>query len=366
MGLLCLLASYHLPGFRQVLQATPLLQKSLHHYLLLGFVLAVAVLAGWGLDRFRAGEGRGLGLGVVVVASGLGLGWWVLGQEWQARGQIQTQTAWSLGILSLGLLLAGAVRLPQRQRAVVAPLLVAVFAADLAFTHARTLPALPAGELFARTPALDFLAGKPGRVTASGTSFRPNSAMVYGLSDVRGDDSLKVLAYERMFARELGPGDPIYSQPVTQWQSPWLDRLAVRWVLTEPGGQALAPGWDLAYDGPDARVWERPTAGPMVWLDTTDPAANVETLEARPGYWRLQVNSAARATAGVAETHAPGWRALVNNSEVPIREQDGLLLGAEVPSGASTLELSYRPPGLGWGVALSLFGLAMLGWPTRR
>lgn len=362
LGLICLLASYHLPGFRQLLQSTPLLQKSLHHYLLLGFVLAMAVLAGWGLDRFRAGEGRGLAVGVALVAAGLGLAWWVLGREWQARHQTAAQAAWSLGILGAGLCLVLACRLPARHRALLAPAVVALFAADLAFTHARSLPALSAAKLFPHTPAIEFLDGKPGRVTASGTWFRPNSAMVYGLSDVRGDDSLKRLPYERMFAQELGPGDPIYSQPVTRWESPWLDKLAVRWVLTEPGGQALAPGWALAYDGADARIWERPTAGPMVWLSPGLEGASVATEANHPGYWRLRVEVPSPTTVGISENNAPGWRAQINGRPVPIEAPGGLFLGVSAPAGNALVELRYRPPGLGLGVALSVLGLIMLMW----
>lgn len=365
MAGVCLAASYHLPGARQVLEALPVLQKSVHHYLLLAVMLALALFSAKGLDRWHEGHGRGLMLGLGAVVLALGLGWLGLAREWSARGVLTEQAAWTVVILGLGAALALATRLSPARRAALVPLVVAVLAADLAFTHGRTFPALSAAQHFPKTPALDFLAGKPGRVAAPGNALRPNSAMVYGLSDLRGEDSLKLLAYEATYGRHVGSPNPIYFRPITRWQSPWLDSLGVRWVLAEPFLPPIDPAWRLAYQGPDASIFERRSALEIARLEPPG-SGRLEVVEQLPGHRRIAWETTAPTRLVVAETHAPGWRATLDQRTVAIETVDGLLMGVALPAGRGTVELTYRPPGLLAGAILSLLGLIALAWGWRR
>lgn len=364
MALVCFLCSYHLPGIRQLLQATPFLQKSLHHYLLLAVELALAQLAACGLDSLLESRRRGLGLGFLALAGVLACGWFALAADWRQRGLLAQQAGWTLGFLavaSLPLLLAraGAVR-----RLAWAPALVALTAADLALANGRTLPAISAEHFFPETPAISFLRGKEGRVAAPGFVLRPNTAMVFELADVRGDDSLKFAPYEALYRRELGAPDPIYFRPLERWQSPWLDRLGVRWVLTQPGSAPFDPAWRLAYDGAEARIFERP--GALALASLAPPEAGRLTVEEHlPGRWRLAWELAGPARLVIAESHAPGWRAWVKGEAVPIETVDGLLMGVPLPAGRGTAELRYRPPGLAAGVLLSCLGLVALALARR-
>jgi Bacterial membrane protein YfhO len=365
-ALVCLAASYHLPGVRELLLAIPVLQKALHHYLLPVVELALALLAAAGLERFRRGEGRGLLAGVAAVALALGAGWWAFGGEWAARGQTVREAAWTAAILALAAGLGLALLLAPANRRRLVPALLVLTAADLVIAHAPSNPGLPLARLYPETGAVAFLAGRPERLAAPGNVLRPNAAMVYGLYDVRGDDSLKLRPYEDLYAAHLGAGHPTFFRPLTAWRSPWLDRLGVRWVVTDPGAPPLASGWHEAYAGPDATVYERPHPQPLVRFAEPAPPAAAVAVEARePGRWRLRWQTPAAATLVVAETWDRGWRAEVDGREVPVARVEEALMGVRLGPGAGRLALSYLPQGLGWGAVLTLLGLASL-LPFRR
>ncbi len=396
-------AAYHWPVVRTLLAAVPVLGRAAQHRLLFGVELGLALLAGAGLDEWLAGRGRGVVAGGALVLALLAVAWTLHRSAWAARGLVSTQAGWTAAAAAAALLLPLSLLLGRERRWLLAPLLPALAAVDLIAAHGAVNPALPLADLYPRTGAVRFLAGRAGRVAGTGQALRPNAAMVYGLYDVRGDDPVKMAAYEAVYAR-IAAGDPVYFQPVTHWESPWLDLLGVRWVLAAPGEPPAAAGWRLAYAGADARVYERPTALPLVrWeggLDvaaapeapaavsgggpgtsTADAAAEVDwaaaapappaslVVEGRaPGRWRIAWRTAARRRVLVAENWDPGWRAALDGRQVPVGKADQTLLAVPVGPGSGRLDLCYRAPGLAAGACLSLAALALLAalwWPAR-
>ncbi|HSL81459.1 MAG TPA: YfhO family protein [Thermoanaerobaculia bacterium] len=397
LTLFALLAAYQAPGLRHLFFELPVLQKSLPHYFKFGVELGLGLLAARGVDRLQAGEGRRLVVaGTAIVLAALVAAWIAFTGTWREQGLLGTQAAWTAGVAAAALLVAVAARLqpPARRRIVLA--LPAVLAADLILAHAPTNRALPAAALYPETGAVRFLAaragGDPGlgsdRFAGVGTALQPNAALVYGLHDVRGDTPVKLHHYQEVYGSFASP-HPVYFRPIEDWQSPWLDRLSVRWVVGPPGARAPVPGWRLAHDGDDARVWERRSALPLVrWAEGAPAGGRLEVLERSPGRWLI-----ARETAPfrgrprgatpieepprgatpieepsrgatllvVAETWDPGWRARVDGEPAPVEAVDGVLLGVRVKGGAGRLVLEYRPEGFGWGVALSVLGLGACG-----
>lgn len=355
----CLLAGYHFPGVRELLLATPVVQKMLHHYLLLGVELGLALLAGAGLERWLAGADRGLLLGASVPLSGLVCGWIAFHDDWSARGQLAEALVASLLALGLLLLVLAGRNLRPQVRKRLAPILVALTLADLAWAHAGINPALPANEVYARTPAIDFLAGQSERMAATGSGFRPNAAMVFGLFDVRGDDSLKLSRYERIYGRELATPHPTFFRPIEQWESPGLDRLSVRWVLAPPGSTPLA-GWHTAYAGSDATVFDRGPQPPLVRFENSAPPPRV--VGRTPGRWELDWPGTAEASARliVAETWDAGWRATIDGRPLAVETVDDLWLGVRPGAKPGRLIVRYLPNGLYAGLALTGLGCLLL------
>lgn len=366
----CLLAAYHMPGLREVLGALPVLGRAAHHRLIFGVELALALLAGAGCDLWLEGRGRGMLAGAAAVLALLGAAWLAFSADWAAHGLTGQQLRWSAWAGGVALLLALSLRLPARRRWSVLPLLPALALCDLLAAHGGINPALPLERLYPETGAVRFLRARDpaaGRVAGLGEALRPNAALVYGLLDVRGDDPVKLERYERIY-RTFAAGDPVYYRPIERWDAPWLDRLGVRWVLGGPAEAAPVAGWALRYQGPDARVWERPGALPLVrWTEEGSGAVDsrmIRVLRRTPGFWEIAWRSPAPrpATLVVAETWDPGWTARVDGRDVAVQPVDGALLGVPLGGGNSSgrLELRYRPPGIAAGALLSLLALVAL------
>jgi hypothetical protein len=293
----------------------------------------------------------------------LAAGWSLYAGEWAARGLTARQAAWTAWVAAAGLLLLAGRLLPPRPRRALALALPALAALDLLAAHGAINPGLPLGRLYPETPAVRFLQGRPGRVAATGATLRPNAAMVYGLADVRGDDTVKSARWTRFEAERLGAGHPSYFTPIRRWDAPWLDRLGVRWVMTGPGERPPAEdaraGWRLAYDGADARVWERAGPLPRAWWDEGG-AGRAEVTTSAPGRIALSWAAPRRGLLVVSERHDPGWTARSGGRRLPVRAAGGVLLAVELGPGEGELELVYRPAGIGWGAAASAAALAVV------
>jgi hypothetical protein len=351
-------AAYHWPGLREVLAALPVLGRAAPHRLIFGVELSLALLAGAGCDEWLAGRGRGLPVGAGLVAVMLAAAWGLFAGDWSRHGLTTGQLGWTAAALAAALLLSGSLLWSRERRWLVWPLVPALALCDLLAAHGGINRALPLERFYPETGAVRFLRGQEGRVAGLGEALRPNSAMVYGLFDPRGDD-VKLERYEAVY-RTFSPGDPVYYQPIDRWGAPWLDRLGVRWVVAHPGESPPDPRWRLAYGGAEGWVFDRPGALPLVrWSGAEGETPHVE--ERVPGRWEIAWRTAAPARLVVAETWDRGWTArdlAAGGREIPLVPADGALLGVDLGPGAGRVELRYRPPGLVAGAVLT--GLTLL------
>lgn len=361
MTLFALVAAYQLFGMRTVLYALPVIKRGLHHYMKFGFELGLALLAAAGCERWLAGKGRGILAGSALVLALLGVTAWRFGGEWRERGLLELEIAWIAGIGGLALLLALSLRWPVTRRWTAWCVLPGLLVVDLVAAHGRTNPGLPAAKLYPVTGAVRFLQGRPERVAGLGTALFPDAAMVYRLYDVRGDSPVKLERYDRVYAR-MGAGDPVYFRPIEDWRSPWLDLLSVRWVMAGPAQEAPpGAGWALAYAGPDARIYERPSPRPLVRLEEGAQGGTTRVAGRAPGFWAVDLNASRSGTLAVAETWDAGWSATLNGRPVAVKPYLGILLGVAVAPGSGHVELRYRPDGFAAGAVLSLLGLGAVG-----
>jgi len=373
----CILGAYHLPGVHDLLAALPLLGRAAHHRLIFGLELGLPLLGAVGIDRWLAGKGRGLLAGGAVVAAMLAAAWIALGGTFREHGLAAGQIGWTVAVLGLALAVVLSLRLSIETRWRVVLLLPALLLIDLLIAHGRIVPGLSFARFYPETGAVRFLEGKSERVAALGEQLRPNSGLVYGLRDLRGDDPVKLASFEAAYGA-LGASDPVYLRPIERWGDPRLDGWGVRWVL---GGPAEAPpvaGWRLAYAGGDARVWERPTAQPLVrWAEGSSEGLTVE--EAKPGLWRIGVPGAGARPQPprrlvVAETWARGWRAVLRTErahrDLTVEPADrGTALAIDLPAGEPErweVDLSYRAPGLIAGAAITPLALVAVLALRRR
>jgi len=355
--LFCCLAAWHAPGVRDLLELIPVVRVTLHHRLLFGVDLALALLAAAGIDELRSGERRWPGAGLALVVCGFGTAWLVFAPAWvnaNLTGVELAWTAWGIVAASFVLLMSF---LPERLRAVALACVVPILAvAELCAAHARTNPGLSRAQLYPRTGAIRFLTGREGRVAGTENALRPNAALVYGLHDLRGDDTLRGRAFGRVYDTLAEPS-PFYFRPVRNWTSPWLDRLSVRWIVAPPASPPASDDWALRYDGADARVFERASALPVVRWERGD--APVTVVRRDPGAWELEWASPGGGRLVIAESWDAGWRGSINGKAVDVEMKDGLMMAVSAPPGPARLSLRYVPVGLLPGLAISLAALAL-------
>jgi hypothetical protein len=356
------LAAYHVFPARDLLLLVPGIDRMLHHRLLFAVDLGLALCAAAGVEALAGGRRRGLAAASAAVMVATGVAWGIHRGDWSAVELVAHQARWTAWIVvALVALMVSAWIAPRRGAragATVSVFVAAALIAELCWAHARTNPALPLRSLLPRTPAIEFLAGESGRVAAIDAALRPNAAMVHHLRDVRGDDTLKAASYESVY-RSFAGASPYFFEPIVDWDAPALDRLGVRWVLAPPGDSPPIATWRLAFDGADARVFERSSALPLVrWLGGGGDGLTVAASE--PGRWVIRYTTPSPRVLIVAETWDPGWRGSIEGRRRALERREGTLIGAHVEAGSGTLELRYRPRGLREGVAASTLGLALL------
>ena len=114
----------------------------------------------------------------------------------------------------------------------------------------------------------------------------------------------------------------------------------------------------LAAGGDDRRsllLLEEPPASGFLGapLAADAEAATVEFLINEPEHVVLRVHAPAAGFVHLADQHFPGWRATVNDREVPILRANHLFRAIEVPAGDATIDLRYRPGSFRLGAGIS-------------
>ncbi len=299
-------AIVELPGFRTA-----------HNGRMVIFVLmALALLAGWGLDELTGGERarpvrRRLALGAaaaifcfpfawLVVAGTIDLG--VLKPALKVAWAFQDPPKASsvaelagvapivrLSALLQWLVLAGAglavvalgLGVPRGARlgvAAIAALAVGLVTADLLRANMGFNPAIPIDHAEQpATGAISYLQSRsPQRFAGMGEAgaqqpLGVDLAMRYDLYDARGYDFPVEKRYDKLWRAEVGPAGEVV--PPTAFALPnaralrTLNLFSVADVMQDPPGEPLRlPGLRLAYEGADARVYRNSGALPRAFL----------------------------------------------------------------------------------------------------
>ena len=428
---------------------TPGLDDTYLDRLTIVYLLCVALLAGWGLDDLvrrrpsrrqvvggavAAGVVLFLPLVVVAATSGTSLRFFhqALDIAWffarnplphaphvvaivRLAALIMWCTVALFGVVLLLLRLGG--RLPARLFAVLA---IALVVGDLFQAGMGYNPAVPDSQASQPvTGAIRYLEHQ-GTVRYVGVTpydtvdpLPPNVNMRYGTYDLRGYDLPVVTRFGKLWQRYVAPPTPLLpldtpTVPLTIENS--LEPSTMR-VLSLFGVRNLLeqkhepppniPGLRVAYDGPDATIYDNPAALPRTWLvDAQEvvpgdgaqldrvgsaaftPRTEVLTGSRLPGLATAHRSSAKEPTTGIgsaridnygaekvtitahadraselvlSDTWFPGWQATVNGRAVPISEVDYLLRGVAVPAGTDHITFTYDPPSFsrGWELRLA-------------
>ncbi len=265
----------------------------------------------------------------------------------------------------------------------------------------------PAVKFLEQDPSLYRITSYDARGDASEKVFNPNVGMFYGISDIRGYDSIIPKQYADLMGL-LAPQDELLDNRIASFynpdplSSPLVNLLNVKYVLTKrPLPNA---GYTLVYDGeikiyrndrvlprafmvPQARVIPD-RAALLAQMKQFDPAREV-LLDQNPGiagaatcalkpvsidaYTGDQVIvKSQQDCAGwlvLSDSYFPGWLSYIDEQAVPLYRADYNFRAVYVPAGEHTIRFKYSPLSFRvgaisafLGVMVLLLGFAYLAW----
>nr|MBA2631211.1 YfhO family protein [Thermoleophilaceae bacterium] len=303
----CLALAFGMPGLFDAVGAVPVLGQTNNTRLIVVYLLALALLAGFGLDDLRDAIGPGLrrtAVAVAVVLVAVPVVYVLV--TLPPPGTVLKGARLALGLVdpspendvirSRALFwwvlfgLAALVLVAARARGQVAAgaftvLAVALVCADLFRAGAGFNPAVSTDTAtLPSTPAIRYLQEqRPARFVAFDRGLAPNHAMRYGLYDARNYDFPIVKRYDVLWRRYVfplpyQPGAPQWVLTVTPSALRVLGMLGVRDIMVPPDEQAYADRIGIsradlglgdlsaAYDAADGRIYRNPEALPRAFV----------------------------------------------------------------------------------------------------
>ncbi len=269
-----------------------------------------------------------------------------------------------------------------------------IAAVDLVLAGWAFHPATAMEDIFPEPDAVRFVRQDASlyRVSGTGMTLYPNSSMMFGLSDVRGYDTVVSQRYVDLYDRVRGTARFTFHSLLVDPQSPLLDLLNVKYVLAD---RPLNGRWELAYDdGSPVKVYRNPDVLPRAFMvyraeivdgavqslaRTTDGAFDFRSavvLEEIPAGWveppaedaapavritsyrpnrvSIEVETAQDGLLVLTDTHAPGWKARVDGEKTEVYVANHTFRAVVVPAGAHRVEFVYQPVSFWGGAAISL------------
>jgi len=379
-----------LPGF-----------STAHNQRMLIFVLlALALLAGWGLDDLSARRELSPRRRALVLASAAAIFCvpflWLAGAGTLTTRGLGTalEVAWAfvdpppvnplstetdplsvdvvhmsallqwIPLAGLGLVLLAWRLVPRRPLAVgafvgmvLALLAVDLFRANMGFNPAiRTADAAPP-----ETGAVRYLQGRtPNRFVGVSTdiAFQPlpaDLAMDFDLFDARSYDYPAEKRYDRLWRRNVVPGAPDFAQPVelasaTPASIRALSLLSVADFLQHPDGDPIrVPGMRVAYRGPDGVVYSNANALPRVFLvqrqQTVASEAAALASATAPGFDGRTVAVTERRLPGLAESAGSQAGAAAGSARLSSYKAEKVVARSDAPRRSLLVLTDVHYPG---------------------
>jgi hypothetical protein len=400
MTVVTLLARAGWEPLAQGLHRLPLFNIALNERLSFGTVLALAMLAAFGMEELLRRK-RDL---AAVVSLLIVLAVIAAGNVWILRSDIVNHApmAWGHGKVAAeiaGLALV-TLLIAWRPRAW-APALVSLLLVQRFVSEGGIVATFPARVAYPPIPILEPLRAirEPFRITGHGNALLPGTSTLYELEDVRGYQAMTFLRYRGTYAI-WSIHQPVWYNRVDDLTKPFLSFLNVRYAITWDRDPP-PPGWfEVARQKgsivlENRNVLPRAFVPPVVRLNAFDPigemslatdfgarawidaggtladAANgpgrVLHIDERTREYELDVEMQG---AGWVVTSIPawkGWRAYVDGKRLDTQIANFAFVSVHVEQGKHHVRLSYWPRGfvIGRGITAAPL-LALLAWSVAR
>ena len=214
-------------------------------------------------------------------------------------------------------LILAAIALVPRLRSIASLLLVAAVIAEMWPLTIGWNSAFPIETFYPRTPLIDAVLQhhRPGldRVAGIGNVLFPNTNAIFGIEDARIHDPMEPARYVHFIGGAISHD---YYKKWVDESSPLLDRLNVRWLMTESNHElANTSRFVLRYAGSDGRLYENLHAMPRFFADS----ARVTTTSATGDSYTLDVDAARPATIMSSVGDSPWWKVSCRSGDQEVR-----------------------------------------------
>jgi hypothetical protein len=230
---------------------------------------------------------------------------------------------------------------------------------ELFFASAAWNPVQRGTDLYPRTPLIDALlklqTKEPYRVAGIGPPLFPNTNAIFNLADVRVHDPMANGHYLRLLRTTRNWDPKAYYEKWNDPDSPLLDVLGARWILTEPRVELAR--YRLVYDGADGRIYENTRAFQRFYGGATT------ITNWRGDAYDLRVDAPHPTQIASSIAFWPGWRITYNGRALRPQRVSGAFLGFTIPAGSGVVRVRYAPSSFWGGALISLLtigGLAII------
>jgi hypothetical protein len=407
----CLWVIYGLPPAPRLLGALPVLSSMTHTRLLFFLCFTLAVLAGAGLDALEgleAPQRKALAAGAGVCAV-LVLFWLEEVFRPVLPEMTAAEKAFALRQVPLfagGMAAAVFAALAGRKtwRTPVKAFCLAWTCFELLSLGIGSNPAIARSAYYPSTPAIERLRQDRSlfRIFGMGWTLPPDTGILYGLQDIRGQDFATVRRYEELMTGRSGDFSFYSFAPAPPPPLGWLN---TKYVLADRDWKEPAVAgarWKTVYDG-EASIRElQPPLDRALLVSRREVAAPADVLarvreasfdprkvllleedpreipvigvgpgekEPRGSFARVSryepddvtVEAAAPAATSLLllDTYYPGWKAYVNGREARIYRADYNFRAVLIPAGRSTVRFEYAPWSFRLGLILAACGLVL-------
>lgn len=404
-GVVAVLIMYGTPVARAAIWLVPPLRVAALSRFGLIAIAGVAICAGIGLDALLH-EPPSPRARLLALVGCLAIGLVVLGYLLEQRTMLVAARHWdatvrsamqsSVFLVGSAALIATAQRLGARIAAVG---LTGILAADLLWFASGFHPMMPPEHSFPATRETDLVKADPGvfRVAGWMDILIPNTALVYGLRDVRSYDGVGIREYFDLL--DVGFHYTGATHQLVNVAHPGLlDLLNIKYVLTAADVDLPPERFQRLLDGP-TRVYRNERVQPRAFLvdghvvlqgndargamrdklDLTRVAvldaplaasAQPETAVLDVGRTtmlryedeRVAITTRAdgRRLLVLTDVHYPGWTATIDGQPVPILRADYAFRAVSVPAGEHFVEFRYQPSSFRYGALGSLGGVLVV------
>jgi len=233
--------------------------------------------------------------------------------------------------------------------------------------------------IFPKTEITSFLQNQPGifRIEKEkGPLLTPNTWTAYNLSSTSGYDPMALNSYSIFFQKYLNSqtntnNSSRYSE-IDKYNAVSLGEANVKYLLAlkynnidkiVPDGDHLSykinqNDWKTVYEYGSVTVLENQKYKPRIEIQPPNSQGSINSISYSSNKIAFNANLPTNnATIVLRDTWYPGWKAYINNREVPIDKYLNIYRQINVPKGDNYIEFVYQPKSFYYGLYISCLSL---------